>query len=293
VRCAAVQRAVDAYLDEELDTLAVLEVDEHLGECAECRRALASAVTIHSLLTADVLLDEPGPGLRARIMAQVESEAARSARGGLPGPGRPRAAAERAGTRRARLGRAAALGVLVIAFVAIPASHGPATAALTGDVIREHGRFEETAHLGQAAEALFVPSAAWAERWLEDQLRTPLVIPPSAGQGQPLVSTRLATVAARRAAQVVYARGGHRASLFIVPRLDVPAAKTGEAEIEGVDVYMGRAGDLLVSWWHHAGDLYLAAARPGHADLRALAAICIRTRRGVRRRRRSRDRQHG
>jgi anti-sigma factor RsiW len=263
--CRHVQRALEAYLDEELTVLEALAIDDHLGECARCRQAMEAAATLHCLFAADVMQDEPPPGLRSRILGRVHAEA-RMGELAIRGP------------RRWALHAAfVAVAVVVVALVALAPTQGPAGPLRAGEVMREHAQFEA---FSLPAEAVPVDSAARAERWLEDRLRVPLVLPGAAGRGEPLAAMRIATIADRQAAHLLYERDGRRVSLFVIPHRLSPPSESNEEEILGVDVYSGRAGDLRVSWWGHQGDLYLAAAQPDDTDLRALARLCIHGRRG-------------
>ena len=89
--CEQVLLAIDAYLDEEVTPLEALTVEDHLRECDACRRVVETQASLHALLAADALQDEPPARLRPRIISLITAEASRPGSSltmrGAPGAG--------------------------------------------------------------------------------------------------------------------------------------------------------------------------------------------------------------
>ena len=126
MRCDQVLPLLDPYLDSELDTRTILEIERHLGGCPDCGRRFADAEKVQARIKAALGQGARTPELWARIERAVaasapESNRARASNGAVPGGGWLevlRAFGEQVragwrGSRRAWAGLALAWGVIL------------------------------------------------------------------------------------------------------------------------------------------------------------------------------------
>jgi anti-sigma factor RsiW len=262
--CAEARGAIDAYLDDELGVLEALRVQGHLRRCAGCRQVMDSEATLHALLEADVLHDEPPERLRQRIRQQCAALVSAEPR--VPARRRPSAlfGAYLSG---------AVMGVLLLAIVIIPGSRGLVGGHLAVDAVAWHRH-----HATGPIHALEVRThdPALLATWLKSRLGVTVPFPSVSVRGERLVGARVAAIAERQAAHVLYEGEGRRVSLFATRRPFRPSTDGAEHMVEGLELYTATLDGVSVAWWNDGGHLYVAAVETGEADLMALAAPCVR-----------------
>jgi anti-sigma factor RsiW len=262
--CAEARAAIDAYLDDELGVLEVLRVQTHARRCDGCRQVMDSEATLHALLAADVLHDEAPERLRERIRQQAAALV----------PEEPRAPSRR---RPAALFGAylsgAVMGALLLALFIIPGSRSPKGGQVAVDAVAWH-----LDHATGPMPDLDVRTAdpALLAAWLKRRLGLTVPFPPVSVRGEGLVGARVAAIAERQAAHVLYEGNGRRVSLFATRRPVRPSADGTEHRVEGLELYTVTLDGVSVAWWNDGGHLYVAAVETGEADLMALAALCVR-----------------
>jgi uncharacterized protein len=71
MKCAEAARLLNAYLDGELDLPTSLAVEEHLEDCAPCRRASASLQALHRKIVSHAEAPRAPEGLRRSLEAHA------------------------------------------------------------------------------------------------------------------------------------------------------------------------------------------------------------------------------
>jgi anti-sigma factor RsiW len=261
--CVEARGAIDAYLDDELGVLEALRVQGHLLRCAGCRQVVDSEATLHALLAADILHDEPPERLRERIRQQCETFVSAES----PAPARRRPAA----LFGAYLS-GAVMGALLLALLIIPGSRSRVDGQLAVDAVAWHLH-----HATGPIRDLEVRTAdpARLATWLKSRLGLTVPFPPVSVRGERLVGARVAAIAEHPAAHVLYEGNGRRVSLFATRRPFRPSADGTEHVVEGLELYTATLDGVSVAWWNDGEHLYVAAVETGEADLMALAALCV------------------
>ena len=243
---------ISVLLDGELAVLDIARVQHHLVDCEPCGAVHASETWLHSLLAAGVLsADRRRSGGLARANAPVEAR---------PAPSPYRRWTVHAGCPL-RLDPSRARG----------ARDSP----ILVDVLAGHRQYTDvsTPHLDIRGDARRV------ERWIRDRLGLAVRLPSGAGRGEAPVGARVATVAGRPAAQVLYAGEGRRISLFVARKPPQQLPEEGEHIVDGAEVYIKALGASNLGWWQDDEHLYVAVSAAGAEDLLGLAALCIQSQR--------------
>jgi mycothiol system anti-sigma-R factor len=263
VTCEEAGEMISVLLDGELAVPDIARVQHHLVDCEPCRAAHASETWLHSLLAAGVLSEEPPDSLRRRVLERISDEAASSL---------GRARRWRGGPLPALIGG----GLFTLAALVILIHlerRGTRESPILVDVLAGHRQYTDvsTPHLDIRGDARRV------ERWIRDRLGLAVRLPSGAGRGEAPVGARVATVAGRPAAQVLYAGEGRRISLFVARKPPQPLPEEGEHIVDGAEVYIKALGASHLGWWQDDKHLYLAVSAAGAEDLLGLAALCIQS----------------
>jgi anti-sigma factor RsiW len=225
--------ALHAYLDEELSLESSLEVEQHLSECAACRRELETYRALRRLLKS------------TRAMAP-EAEST------LLGVTR----AVRLRHRRRTWVAGGAMAMAAAALLAVVLVSGR-TSGVANEVAAVHARAVEADRTVELASS--DPEAI--ERWLSARL--PESVPPTAGgDGFLLRGARVDSLDGRPVATLVYQVRNHLVDVF--------AWRSAERDMEPRPTVAGR---WTVCRWAHRGVAYWMVSDTGTEDLKALAAL--------------------
>ncbi|MFQ5848622.1 MAG: anti-sigma factor family protein [Candidatus Methylomirabilales bacterium] len=267
--CQELANHLDAFLDDELSVGENLKLQTHLVFCEACRRVVASEIKLRTLIEEEALPDEAPASLGERIAEQIRAQ---------PYGGGSRALRRSPPGRRGFFiglltGVAAAGAILLVVSPLLTRGPEPGT-PLAAEVVAKHQMYS------QAETRLAVASAepTTLARWFSGRVHFPLKLPLLARPGDRLIGGRLSSIADRRAAYLLYARGGHRLSLFIFEPPGGLHPPAPVKKVEGVPFYTSTLQGRSVVWWEDR-EVYYAAT--GDEDLEALiefALLCVKGR---------------
>jgi len=191
---------VQAYFDGELDAAAALEVEGHLGNCAECAALLADLEETRRLVRSDASYHRASDDWREHILAAFDRESGRVAK-----PGR-----RFFGDGRFFSGAASGAGAMAMAaalafFLVLPSSN-----PMVDDLTNAHLRSMMSDHLVDVVSSDRHTVKPWFAGHTD-------VSPPAVDfkkEGFPLVGGRADYVDGHRAAVVVYRHGKHTINVF-------------------------------------------------------------------------------
>jgi anti-sigma factor RsiW len=225
VNCREIEPLLPAYVDEELDLVHSLEVERHLGECADCaaavqrQRAVKRSVAEHAPYY-------PAPAELRRLVKR---------------------STEHSGPPLWRSGRWLVLAAASVLAVAViwrlePGPIRPEFGAIESQVVASHVRSLLANHL------MDVPSSDQhtVKPWFSGKLDFAPEVPDLSGKGFTLVGGRLDYMNGRTVAALVYRRRNHTINMFTWPgRSGDHAAKRSTAD--GFHVLHWSRGGM--EWW--------------------------------------------
>src|SRR5512140_2078572 len=200
--CNDTRRLLDAWVDNELDLRGALEVEEHLGRCAECAAQERGLRELQEFSRANLTRHEMPQGLEARLRASLRTEA-----GAAPDLPRLRA-------RRGLRWTAPLLAASVAAVVAVGILRPAPERGLAESVINAHVRSLLANHLTDVASS----DQHTVKPWFQGKLGYSVSVTDFAEEGFPLAGGRLDYVEETPAAALVYRRRQHVINLFIWPQ---------------------------------------------------------------------------
>ena len=243
--CPDRELLLHGLIDGELDAANALAMEAHLGACPGCAEALARLQALRRLVRAPEVAFQAPAGLRGRIEAAVDGDAAVA-----PPPL----------VRRGRL-VAAAPWALSGAFAALAASlalvmvnPSAPEAGLENEVISSHVRSLLASHLTDVATS----DRHTVKPWFNGRIDFAPPVVDLAAQGFPLAGGRLDYLHDRTVAALVYRRRQHVINLFVWP------AKRGES-LSGVRRHDGYS----VVYWTAGGLEFWAVSDIDAGDLQA------------------------
>jgi anti-sigma factor RsiW len=219
MNCLEAQSVMHAYLDGELQAPAILQYEEHVGECPACCRLLAEHKELQTGMKNDVMYYKAPERLRASLRQQH---------------GEPR---RLLGWRWIAMAACLLLcvgfGFLLARLVMSPTQHEH----LAQEVLAAHIRSLQV----DKSRLVDVRSSDRHEvkPWFNDKLNFSPSVPDLANQGFALVGGRLDYLDGRPVASLVYKRRQHLINVFIWPD---PNANDTRPRHEA------RQGFQLVSW---------------------------------------------
>ena len=203
--CAETESRLEAYFDGELDALSAAEMERHIGECAECRRALDDLQKLRRSLRRDLGFERATPELRSRVAAALDREAALA-------PQSPRFAS-RSVTRTPGFWRgvlAGMGGVAVVASAVLLFAAPIAVNPLFNDLVNAHVRSLMPAHLIDVEST----DRHTVKPWFAGHADVSPTVSDFAAEGYRLVGGRVDYFDRQRAAVVVYQHGAHIINVF-------------------------------------------------------------------------------
>jgi anti-sigma factor RsiW len=232
LNCRETQTLVHGYVDGELDLVKCLEIEQHLQECPECARDLASLQSIRTAIKNSDLYSRTPPDIAKRIRSSVR-----------------RARTENRGSRlRARpvLAVAASLALITAAGwgLARMSLARPDDSFLTQEVVAGHVRSQMLpSHRFDVASS----DPHTVKPWFEGKLDFSPPVKDLVAEGFPLVGGRLDYIHDRPVAALVYQRRKHSINLFIWPSSPSDEAATAKATRQGF--HMIRWTNSKLTFW--------------------------------------------
>jgi anti-sigma factor RsiW len=252
MECADLARAIEAYLDGELDARERADADEHLAACPRCRHAVEHRARVRSALRRclrDAMDAAPGcrapPDLRLRIVDALEREEE---------PPRRR----RRLPARLALVAAAALAAGAVATLALRRPD-----RLADEAVLRHSRDLPLEISAPAAEPVF----AWLDGKLDFNPRPPRFAAPEVR----VEGARLSHIGDRPAAYIRYQLPNGRVGLFIVDDPEGRLGESGRAVQVGPDVVrLAGARGYHLATWRRGAVVYSLVGDVGEEQLTAL-----------------------
>jgi anti-sigma factor RsiW len=255
--CPRLEHEVAAYLDGELDLTSTLAFERHLGECAECARALAAEEALRAAIGGAGLRFQLPPEQARRLRRATAASAASSARArrSTAFPHRP----------AWRLQAAAALLLVAIASWSLGRFGAPRPehrADVAEEVVTSHVRSLLAGHPADVAST----DRHTVKPWFTGRLDYAPSVVDLAAQGFPLVGGRLDYLGHHPVAALVYRADRHVVNLFTWP-----AAYTADPA-GPVPTALTRQGFHVVHWTA-AGMTYWAVSDVAEDRLRQFARL--------------------
>jgi anti-sigma factor RsiW len=77
MKCSQVKPMIDRYVDQGLDPSEKKAIEQHIGECPDCKDAVEEQLTVHNLFGSAVRFDAPY-GFAPRVIARIEENEKRA-----------------------------------------------------------------------------------------------------------------------------------------------------------------------------------------------------------------------
>jgi anti-sigma factor RsiW len=203
MRCTECLEKLDAYVDGELSSDEIRDVDQHLATCSECAVAHAELVTLTRSIKEGLVRHRAPDVLKARIRSAVMAEAAPVPRTGFALSGM----------------RIAAGALLVAAFSSAAtlavvheraAGGGP---SIEADVVASHIRSLIPGHLTDVVST----NQHNVKPWFNGRVDLSPAVPSLDSAGFPLVGGRIDYVGGRVVPVTVYSRRQHMINVYAWP----------------------------------------------------------------------------
>ncbi len=220
--CTESKKYLDAYLDGELETGLMLEVEGHLDGCETCSSMYSLKERMKSEIAA------LGEGVRApdSLRMRIEALPSRRSRGWLIALG-------------AGIPAAAAAALLIVFTVGGAAGSDQPISSLVDEVVERHAR-ELPMEVGG-------PDPAQAATWFRGKVDFPVSAPRLGLKNASFKGARLSNVEARQAAHMVYSVDGHRVTMMIFPSERLKVRGGDVVNVNGRDVVLGRRNGYNVA----------------------------------------------
>lgn len=255
MNCAAVERYVDAVLDEEVDASTRISVDEHVAACNVCRERIAFARWVKRRLGEGGRVQAP-EALRDRVQKALSEERSPSVA----------ARFKRVDTSWRATAAMAAMALLVFGIGgALQLKGQRAIAGMTPlfeDVVRAHTRaYPVEVARGDQVPSYFADKVGFSVRPVE-----------FGDPGVRFVGARHAEVGGRQAVTLQYEASGHRMTV-VAFRAPAQALDLGEeADADGRSVRYVRVGGHLVPIVQHGSVVYAVVGDLDPEEALGLAA---------------------
>jgi anti-sigma factor RsiW len=206
MNCDEARRLLHAYIDDELDIAAALQMERHLTGCPECRKVLEAAQAAGRAVAQPAVYYPASSALRERLKQSIRSEA-----GEMETPPSARIVASWWKRPMAFSGLAAAL-LLIIGSVALFLPPG-ASRGQIDELVASHVQSLEANHLLDVEST----DQHTVKPWFDGKLEFAPPVVDLAGEGFPLIGGRLDYLDQKKVAALIYRRNKHLINLFIWP----------------------------------------------------------------------------
>lgn len=246
--CTQTRTVIECYTDGELDAITSSKVEQHLHQCAACRRAMDALGSLRTLVKDGASYYKAPDRLRRESRTKTGPE---------PESG---ASTTPVGTIWWHWWRPAALVAVTAAVTWTLASLVGAPSErqlLAGEIIAGHARSTLTGHVTDVASS----ERHTVKPWLSSKLDFSPPVTDLAGVGFPLLGGRLDYMAQRPVAVLVYGRRKHVINLFVWPAKDAPDEASPDFSRQGYQVRN----------WTRGGMTFWAVSDLNAAELRTFA----------------------
>ncbi len=251
----AVEPALGAFADGELEGATLAWWDEHVRNCARCREEVRRIRSLGASLRASLPTSEPSSALREAVRRIAQEPAVP-----LPGaqPLRRRPPTHPWGSAIAALLLVGA-GFGIGRFTGVTATGED----VVGQVVDAHVRALQVDHLVDVVST----SHHVVKPWFAGKLDFSPPVPDLATDGFPMLGGRTDILDGRPVAAVVYEHGPHRVNLFTWPAISAgPCRQDAPLVRLGFNVVHGRTGGM--EFW--------AVSDLNPVELRAFASAWLR-----------------
>ena len=194
---------VQAYFDGEVDSVAAMELERHIGQCTECIELLQHLERTRSAMRQELPYDRAPAHLRARIVRALDQEAA------LETPELNRAPRPAWGTRPFWIGALGGIGGTAIAATLLFFLLAPGD-RLLDDIVGAQVRSLMPSHLIDVAST----DRHTVKPWFAGHTDISPLVADFAQQGYRLIGGRADYLDHQRSAVVVYQHGAHIINVF-------------------------------------------------------------------------------
>jgi mycothiol system anti-sigma-R factor len=199
--CVRASELLHGYLDNELDTMHVAEIQAHLGACVSCREEHAQELKLRSLLQARATRYAAPAQLRSQILASVRSaQRGRRLREWVP-------------MGWLQFGGSLAATVLLTSAVTYYSLVSPNSDRVVDEVVATHVRSLITNRLTDVESS----DQHTVKPWFNGKVDFSPPVKDLAAQGFPLVGGRLDYIDGRPVAALLYRHRQHWISVFMWP----------------------------------------------------------------------------
>lgn len=279
MECHDVERALSAYVDDEVDREESAAVRRHLETCATCRQKLAAIDDLGRLIRRAPYYTAPDT-LRDRLAAAATTRG-RARR--LPWTWWKRGQPSFAAGMGALGWAAAAAMIAAVATLAIAAlmwrsptslrdasaSSADATTRIAETIVDNHVRALIGEHLLDVAST----DRHTVKPWFQGKLDFAPPVEDLAGIGYPLIGGRAEYMAGHQAAALVYRRGQHTINLFVWPSSAADTSTTASTTASTTSASMEARSlrGYRVRHWSRMGMTFWAVSDLNDAELSAFA----------------------
>lgn len=255
VECEAAKRLIHPYVDGELDAGHVLEVDQHVAECAACAQAVERVRAVGSAVSGAGLRFSAPAGLRERVEAELRPQPVASAD------------ASRSSSWKYLAVAATLFAASLLAFQLTRG--GSRSDLMVAEVVEAHVRSLMANHLLDVASS----DKHTVRPWFTGKIDFSPTVVDFKEHGYPLLGGRLDMLGSEPAAALVYQHGKHTINVFIRPEGKIVPVGPVEGPTGGGAEQVVSLQGFSVASWSQGGFDYHAVSDVSSDELKNLVAL--------------------